>query len=192
MPSGRSWCKKSPPSPVHVKRHHIEARGLVYHLSQKQESCAHKIAANNNRRTALRTAKGKKVKRWAKEGETRTYRRHLEEVGPRGRRSERANVPNRRLTGKHGVSISVMHPVGGICPVAVGEGAGKGGTLLRRGRSLMFSLLISSFMHRQHITTLQSLPCPLAPAPRGSPIIFVMRIPRSARRENARSPKFLS
>ncbi|KYM87479.1 hypothetical protein ALC53_03378 [Atta colombica] len=61
MPSGRNWCKKSPLSPVHVKRHHIEARGLVYHLSQKQESCAHKIAANNIRTKDCKRKKSEKM-----------------------------------------------------------------------------------------------------------------------------------
>jgi len=69
------------------------------------------------------------------------------------------------MNGQARVSIS-EHPVGDICPVAVGEGAGKGGTLLRRERrTIIGSLsLISSFMHRQHTTTLHRFPAP-CPSP---------------------------
>lgn len=91
-----------------------------------------------------------------------------------------------------GVHLGGASRLGDICSVAVGEGAGKGGTLLRRGRrtTLVLSLNFVVYAPPAHNYP-PSLPCPLAPAP-DSPIIFVTRIPRSARRDDARSPKFLS
>ncbi|KAL6262248.1 hypothetical protein P5V15_007344 [Pogonomyrmex californicus] len=123
----------------------------------------------------------------------RTYGRRLEEVGPE---DVAVNEPM-FLTGDEragtGVHLSGA-PRRGYLPRGGRRGGRKGRhiTQARTADDHWFSLLISSFMHRHHTQPHPPLlPCPLAPAP-DSPIIFVTRIPRSARREDARSPKFLS
>jgi hypothetical protein len=146
---------------------------------------------------------------------------------------------------------SVKHPVGSICPVAVGGGRagegerGRGAGEGRKGRRIRQGTLLHYCSHREPMvdrsrsdtrptvdpvshtilrhscnhhrrappsTASLPSPCPPPPAPcrrrrrrrrpppsapgprayPDSPIIFVTRIPRSARREAARSPKFLS